>query len=77
MGQNISKLPSLSIGQKIQSCGDHYILAMVARNKVCAINLKTGNRFNEAAIVQDPCEITQEELKQILQDEFVEEFFLL
>lgn len=49
-----------------------YILSRVETNKVCMVNLESGNRWNDAKKVKNSLEITELELKTLLFDDDME-----
>ena len=66
MKKKIKKKPVFySIGQRFHIDGGRYLLAMPARDRVCLVNLCSGNRFEELIYVKDYDNITKHEMKAI------------
>ncbi len=58
-----------SKGQYFSRGGGVYILSCVG-DEYCCINLTTGNRFDEPIPVEDPSRISDDEVQEMLSDDF-------
>ncbi len=76
MKKNLHKIGSFYIVTGLFSSKNKSIaiLAQTEYGKVSLINLKTGNRLNEAIAVKNLLKITQEEFERTVEDNYIKKF---
>lgn len=71
--KDIFKMKNIEIGQRAKVRGEEYLICQCDFSKVVAVDMETGNRWDNPVTVTNVYEINQKELEQIFADIDLEE----